>query len=410
MKVQAASLDQTAAVHRFEDIYRQWWKPLVYFITARISSRHISQAEDIAAEAFSELWTGFLAKGRDVYEPASGLVFFLGRRQIAAFYSALIHQREATVDLGDALNQRLLRAHSYAIERPDVALLAAELDTALENMNALSKKWRTQHSETGRLRTDLESGARDFLPATRQAKQERLDTMLAHSDQLLTSFREACTLVAELRRDLEAVGGPNWQSSTGMPASASRNYTKGQGTMSEPTRTHCGDGHELTLDNTLFTPKGAKRCRTCMAVSWRAAREARKAAGVPRSRGNRPRPRVERTPAIAPDIVARARQMLLDDPQLPMNHVAALLNVSNSTLWEQLQDVRQERERARAAAADEALDRARALLTDPDHKRSVDSVSKELHISKATLYERIPNLSSLRAEAYGQRQLLGAAR
>jgi hypothetical protein len=54
------------------------------------------------------------------------------------------------------------------------------------------------------------------------------------------------------------------------------------------------------------------------------------------------------------------------------------------------------------------MDRARALLTDPNHKRSVDSVAKELRIGKATLYERIPDLSDLRAQAYGGRALATA--
>jgi len=392
---------------RLEDIYRRWWRPLTYFITARVNVRHICHAEDIAAEVFVQVWTDFLSQGRDVYDPAFGLLCYLARFRIAGFYSDLIHQREATVDLGDPVNQRVLTGHSYAIARPDIALLASELDTALENMNALSKQWRTQHSETARLRTDLESDLKTFTPKTRQAKQERLDAMLAESDRLLKDFRAACTIVGDLRRDLEATGGPNWQSSTGMPPTQAVNSAKGQYNMSEPTRTHCDDGHELTLENTLFTEKGAKRCRTCMAASWRKGRADRKAAGLPRIRKGRPH--VERTPAIAPETVERARQMLLDDPTLPISKVAELLNVNNSTLWEQLPDIRETRKQARAAAADQVLDHARAMLTDPDHKRSVASVAKELHISTGTLYTRIPNLAELRAQAY-DRVPAGAAR
>lgn len=406
----ATTVDLAAAERRYEEAYRRWWKPLTYFVYARLDARHHAHVEDIAAEAFIELWTNFLAKGKDVYDPMIGLLFYLARFRIASFYSDLVHKREAITDLGDPLNQRLVVGHSYAIERPDVALLAGELDTALENMNALSKQWRTQHSETARIRTDLESGLKAFTAKTRAAKTERLEEMVSESDRLLKEFRSACTLVAELRRDLEATGGPNWQSSTGMPPTAARNYTKGQGTMSEPTRTHCDDGHELTVENTLFTEKGAKRCRTCMAASWRATREARRAAGLPpRIRNDRPRPAVERKPAISADTLERARQLLADDPTLSINRVAAALGVPNSSLWEQLKDIREERKQARAAASDEVMDRARALLTDPAHKRSVDSVSKELHISKATLYARIPDLSALRAQAYG-RVLAGAAR
>lgn len=413
MNVQAETPDDRPTIAladaegRFEDIYRRWWKPLTYFVAARLNVRHASHAEDIAAETFVEMWTNFLAKGRDVYDPAFGLLCYLARYRIASFYSDLMHEREATVDLGDPVNQRIVAGHSYAIERPDVALLAAELDTALENMNALSKQWRTQHSETARLRTDLESDLKTFTPQTRQTKQDRLDAMLAESARLLKEFRAACALVAELRRDLEATGGPNWQSSTGMPPTAARNHTKGQGTMSEPTRTHCDDGHELTLENTLFTEKGAKRCRTCMAASWRAGREARKAAGLPRIRKGRPV--VEREPAIPAETLERARQMLTDDPTLSITRVSAILGVPNSTLWEQVKDLRQGRHQARIAATEKAMVHARALLTDPDHKRSVASVAKELHMSTSTLYAYIPNLSELRAQAYGG-VLEGAAR
>jgi hypothetical protein len=291
------TVDLAAAEQRYEDAYRRWWKPLTYFIYARLDSRHHAHVEDIAAEAFIELWTNFLAKGRDVYDPMIGLLYYLTRFRIASFYSDLVHKREATTDLGDPVNQRLVVGHSYAIERPDVALLAAELDTALETMNALSKQWRTQHSETARLRTDLESDLKTFTAKTRAAKTNRLATMVTESDRLLKDFRAACTLVADLRRDLEATGGPNWQSSTGMPPTAARNPSKGEYNMSEPTRTHCDDGHALTLENTLFTEKGAKRCRTCMAASWRAGREAKKAAGIPRKRGQAGPP-VERTPSI----------------------------------------------------------------------------------------------------------------
>lgn len=402
----AGTIEPAAAEKKLEDIYRQWWRPLTYFITARLDKRHHAQVEDLAAEVFTELWTGFLAKGRDVYTPAFGLLCFLARRRIAGYFADLVHQREATVDLGDPAYARLVKGHSYAAERPDVALLAAELDTALETMAELSKQWRAQHSETARLRTDLESDLKDFLPKTRQAKQERLNAMLAESDRLLGAFREACTLVAELRRDLEAAGGPNWQSSTGMPPTAARNPVKGQHNMSEPTRTHCDDGHELTLANTLFTKKGAKRCRTCMAACWR---RHRKTVGVPRRQYRDRAPAVEREPAIHPETLERARQMLLADSTLPINQVAAQLGVSNTSLWNQVPDIRDARAKARDADADRVMDRARELLTDPDHKRSVASIAKELHVSTSTLYARIPDLQELRAKAY-DRVPVGAGR
>lgn len=414
MTVQAqeptVSVDRVAAEQQLEDAYRRWWKPLTYFIFARIDVAHRSDVEEIASDAFMALWDEFLLRGRDVYAPW-GLLCYLARRKIGYFYSGLPKRRtEALVDWSDPLNRGLEVGHSYAAHQPEAATLAAELSDAMETMTELSKKWREAHTKTSMYRSRLNSDTFNLRPETREATEQRLTVLTAESSKLLKDFRAACGMVGDLRRDLEAAGGPNWQSSTGMPASTARNWTKGKGTMSEPTRTHCDDGHELTLDNTLFTPKGAKRCRTCMEISWRAGRAAK-----PKREPKQWKP--GKQPNRIPDEkIEQARQLLKDRPELSIRQVAAMLGLNRSTLssrigaeMDQLRNV----DRTRVTGiSPELLDKAVQLLTDPDHRRNVRSVCRELGFSDATLYTRVPNLSELRAKAYGGRTrvLAGAAR
>lgn len=403
------TVDRAAAEQQYNEIYRKFWRPLTYFISVRVDARHASHAEDIAAEAFIELWTKFLSAGKEVYGPW-GLLCFMGRQLIGNFYSRLAASRETAVDFGDPLNGRLAVGHSYASDQPDAASIATDLSTAMEAMTALSQKWRDAHTKTSMYRSRLEGGTFPMRPETRAATEQRLADLISESDQLLKDFRGACALVGELRRDLEAAGGPNWCSSTGMPPTAMRNWTKDKGTMSDPTRSHCDDGHELTLENTLFTKKGAKRCRTCMEVSWRASR----AANPPKSKAKVPgqvQPHPKRVPE---EKIQRARQ-LLRDTDMSIRQVAAEVGIGRATLsdripdLDQLRDAKQRRRAGNAPVSDELLDRAVQLLTDPANRRSVRAVCAELGFSDATLYTRVPNLAAMRREAYAK-PLAGAAR
>jgi DNA-directed RNA polymerase specialized sigma24 family protein len=403
-------VDRQTAEKQFEDAYRRWWKPLTYFIYARLDKRHVSNAEDLAAEAFTELWTNFSAVGRDVASPW-GLLCHMARNRIGKFYGTLAAVRESAVDFTDPANRGIEAGHSYAAHQPEVATLTAELNDALEAMAGLSQKWRDAHTKTSLYRSRLEGDAFVMRPKTRAATEEKLAALTADSDRLLAEFRKACALVGDLRRDLEAAGGPNWCSSTGMPPTQARNHTKGMGTMSDPTRTHCDDGHELTLENTLFTPKGAKRCRTCMAITWRASRAAKP---KPEPKQWKPGKKPNRLPD---EKIEQARQLLKDRPDLSIRQVAAMLGLNRSTLSSRIGaeiDQLRKVDRTRVTGVDpQLLDKAVQLLTDPNQKRSVRSVCAELGFSDATLYTRVPNLAALRAEAYGRslrRVPAGAAR
>jgi DNA-directed RNA polymerase specialized sigma24 family protein len=407
------TVDLATAEEQYEDAYRRWWKPLTYFIAARLDGRHRSNAEDIAAETFTELWTNFAMRGKDIGFVWS-LLCTMARFRIANFYGHLAATRETAVDFADPLNRGIEAGHSYAANQPEAAGLAAELSAAMEVMAELSKKWRDAHTKTSMYRSRLEGGAFPMRPETRVATEQKLAGLISDRDRLLTDFRQACSDVGELRRDLEAAGGPNWCSSTGLPPSQQRNWTKDLGTMSDPTRTHCDDGHELTLENTHFTYKGAQRCRTCMEVTWRASR----AANPPKSKATVKAPREyrERQPAhrVAEETIQRARE-LLKNPDLSIRQVAEMVGVGKSTLAARIPDMDQLRhvDRRRVTGTpQELLDKAVQLLTDPDNRRSVRSVCDELGFSDATLYTRVRNLAALRREAYGRplRVLTGAAR
>ncbi|QLJ06711.1 sigma-70 family RNA polymerase sigma factor (plasmid) [Streptomyces sp. NEAU-sy36] len=411
MTVQAeettAPVDLAAAERQYEEAYRRWWKPLTYFIYSRLDQRHVSYAEDIAADTFVELWTKFAARGKDIQFPW-GLLCHMGRQRIGDFYGRLASIRELAIDFSDPLNRDVEAGHSYATDQPEAAILAAELNDALEVMADLSKKWREAHTKTSMYRSRLEGGRFHMRPETRTATKQRVEQLTRESDQLLIDFRESCARVGELRRDLEAAGGPNWQSSTGMPSTAMRNWTKDKGTMSEPTRTHCDDGHELTLENTLFTPKGAKRCRTCMEASWRASRAAKPA--MPKVPGPR-KPRKPSEHAIPEEKIQQARE-LLKNPDLSIRQVAAMVGLNRSSMCERIPDLDQLRDVDRkriVPVSDELLEKAVSLLTDPDHPRSVRSVCAELGFSNVTLYNRVPNLPALRAQAREKRRALAGA-
>lgn len=407
----APTVDRAAAEKLYEDAYRRWWKPLTYFIAARISERHRSSAEDIAAETFIEVWTNFAMRGKDIGS-VWGLLCHIARHRISGFYGRLAAERETSVDFSDPVNRSIEAGHSYAANQPEAASLAAELNDAMEVMADLSKKWRDAHTKTSLYRSRLEGGAFPMRPETRVAAEQKLADLMADRDQTLKDFRQACARVGELRRDLEAAGGPNWCSSTGQPPTQQRNWTRDLGTMSDPTRTHCDDGHELTLENTHFTYKGAKRCRTCMEVTWRASRAANPPKYKPKAKA--PGERAQPKPKVPEETIQRARE-LLKNPDLSIRQVAAMVGVGKSTLSARIPDMDQlrtvDRKRVTGISQD-LLDKAVQLLTDPDHPRNVRQVCRELGFSDATLYTRVPNLSALRAEAYGRRRnvLAGAAR
>lgn len=390
-----AVVDRAAAEQRLEEIHRKYWRMVVHFIWTRVDQRHVSFAEDLASETFILLWTKYLSAGKDVAGHPIGLLCTLARHRIADFYKVRRNQFLA-VDFSDSANNYLERGHSYAHTQPEAALLAKELDQAMENMTDLSRKWRDSHTLAYRMRNLLnDSDSALTYEDSRPAVQAKYDSAVDQSDRLLKAFRQACARVGELRQGLEAAGGPNWCSSTGMPATTNRSYAKEDTSQ----RTHCSKGHELTLENTHFSERGNKKCRTCT--------KDRLAAQVPQ------RPAGPRQSTVPAEVIERARE-LLKNPALSVRKVAAMVGVPRTTLLDRIPDMDQLRSTATAPnlkTSPEVIERARALLTDPERQRSIASVAKEVGVSGPTLYARIPDLTELRRQAYGQRRTLaGAAR
>lgn len=397
-----AADDRQAAEQQLNEIYRAHWRGVVGFIWNRVDDRHRSHAEDLASDVFMELWDDFLLPGVEVYRPF-GLLCHMARNRLAAFYKIKANRyRETAVDFSDPANRGLGAGHSYACYQPEVATLTAELDEALERMTQLSRQWRDKHSETHSLRARLDK--RTIKNAkVRAGVQAKFETASAENTRLLEQFRQACGRVGKLRAELEAAGGPNWSSSTGHPASQSRSHLP-PGSMSDPNRTHCDEGHELTLMNTVFGAEGGRRCRACLTVELRQAYE-KSREQTRKSRG----PAKPRHTGLTPEQVDQARE-LLKDPSISLRKAAALLGIPRSTLTENIDvsDLRDPQAGRVPTTPDNVIERALALLLDPDNRQSVAKVAKQVGVSATTLYARIPDLTARRHQVYGETVLIGA--
>lgn len=379
---------------RLEEIYRTYWRPLHMFIYVRVDDRHKSLAEDLAADSFMTLWTKYLAVGAPVWGPWK-LLCAIARTTIIDFYKVRANkQMDRAVDFTDPANRGIERGHSYAPDQPEAAQLVKELDEALEVMTDQSQQWRAQHTRTHVYRTLLadDSLRLPMSPALKEKTEIRFKTALRKEVRSLESFRRTCARVGQLRIELEQAGGPNWCSSTGQPPTQNRSYLK-PGTMSDPERTHCPAGHEMTLANTSFN-RDNRVCRSCRAAETKAARPADKPSAL--------------SLMVPEEKIAEARE-LLKDPKLSMRRVAAMVGVARSTLAERIPDVdtlRDANALRNVRTPDEVIDRARALLLDPARKRTLAAVTAEVGVSAVTLYGRIPNLSRLRRELYDAPQQL----
>jgi DNA-directed RNA polymerase specialized sigma24 family protein len=403
MTVQASepttTLDRAAAEQRLNEIYRQHWRRVHGFIYLRLDDRHQSMAEDLAADVFITLWTKYLGAGQNVNGHPLPLLYTIARYRIGTFYKVKANRYlERAVDFTDPANRGIEAGHSYAPHQPEAAMLARELDDAMDRMTELSKLWRDKHSETHQYKAMLDGTGRQIVnPRVRKGLEDKFTEAAAENSRLLKQFRQACGRVGKLRADLEAAGGPNWCSSTGQPPSQNRSFTP-PGTMSDPNRTHCDTGHELTLMNTVFRENGQKICRTCLSAQLREAHEKKRGGPV------KPRPT-----SVSPKKLAKARE-LLKDPKNSIRKVADIVGIPRTTLTESI-DIAALRDPAAAripTTPDDVIDRALKLLLDPDNRQSVAKVAQQVGVSATTLYARIPNLTARRHQVYGDTVLIGA--
>lgn len=378
--VPAQPLDRAAAEERMNELYRECWRGIHAFIWSRMEQRHVSMAEDLAADTFVLLWTKYLAAGKDVTGSPFGLLCTLARHRIADFYKVRAN-RSVAVDFTDAANGYLERGHSYATHQPEAALIARDLHAAMETMADLSQQWRDAHAGVYRQQRELDANRR-LTPEERKTLKARARRTASASDRLLVRFREACAAVGALRAEMEAAAGPNWQSSTGLPVG---DLKPASCRSADPAATHCRNGHELTRDNTAFAENGRKECRTCLRNPARANQPA--------------------MPKVDPYAtgVRRARNLLRTTTK-SMRQIAKEVGVPRATLIDRIPDLHQLRDMSATRITripDEVIERAAALLTDPDNLRSLRSVSQEVGVDPGTLYGRIPDLAKRRQQIYG---------
>jgi len=318
--------DTQRADDQFTEIYAAHRVRLVRYLAMLLGPGQTPLAEDMAQDAFIQLWRDLTEKTNPVDSArVYGLLKIMGRRAIGSYYKSA-RNHEASVDYDAPENKPLIPAgHSYAPDVPELHALALELDAAMQRMTEASALWRNLNKESAACRLKLSDGWRDnrggLTPRTRQDLEDKAADTEAAEEKALVAFRETCRQVGLLRAEMERAAGPNWRSSTGMP----HRTHSGGGELSyakDPTATHCAKGHLLDRLNTAYTEEGYRRCRACL-----------------REKGLKSKPRandpsVRRGRTTDPEVIERARQ-LLADPALDhnMRSVAELLGVGQMTLY-----------------------------------------------------------------------------
>lgn len=262
----SAALDIAAAEREFTAIYAEQAPRLVKWLYWRLPSYLPHVAEDYAQEAFLDLWE-YLKKGRAVDHPFA-LLKKIVQRRMADFFAA--HKANVGAQLVDFAGEVLpedvvaesVRIGRYASGEPELALVCAQLQTAMERMQEASKAWRDLHSKVSKCRARADLYKDPTAIAKWQAETERTAD---RRDVALVELQEACRVVGNLRAELEREGGACWQSSCGWPPPPFRKGGLPQGSgASDPTVTECCAGHRMDdLENVNFTADGFRLCRTC---------------------------------------------------------------------------------------------------------------------------------------------------
>ncbi len=385
---------------QFTEAYRANRARLVRYTSVFLDRGQVHLAEDLTQDAFIMLWTDQAAGRVDFDRPdLYGLLKLFARRAVHAHFKAA-RNNERTADLADPANGPLTSGHSYAADVPHAALLVGELDDAMDRMAQASETWRNLNKESAQHRMRLDPAFREHLgglsPARREAFEKQVREAEAREEKALEAFRARCLRVGQLRAEIEAVAGPNWRSSTGMPAS------QGKGAALSFARdssiTHCPKGHLLDRLNTAFTPEGERRCRACCRdKNFR--NKPRKTAATA-SKGTRT--------TTDPAVIEQARALLADPAAgHTIRSVAELLGIAQMTLYRAfpggIAAVRGHRLSAPLLAA-------RQLLADPAYlNASVAQIAEQVGSSDTTIYNRLP-VAELRRAAEAQAAELAAAR
>lgn len=334
-----AAVDQ-----QFTEIYGEHYERLRRYISFR-SPHRTDLAEDFAQEAFIDLYQ-MMQKGTDPENPYF-LLCHLARNAMGAYWRLKKNSDQVAVDLGDPVNTPIIATgHAYAPHTPELAHVSRELEQAMEVMTAASQEWREKNKAWNRRRVivaALEEEPGRLTPEVARGAQVELEEADRAEAEALETFRSACARVGALRAELEAAGGGCWNSSSGMPASLGTRPNV-PGSQTDPTATHCLQGHLLDRANTYFYENGKWGCRTCRTAQSQAARPQT----PPANPGRRS------TKAISAEVLEQIRQALSDPTYLTkrVEDIAREFNISSSTLRARIKDSADLRRAAKAKAAE----------------------------------------------------------
>lgn len=257
-----------AAEKLFNEIYAEHGRRVNQYLYWHLPEGIRGRAEDLAQEVFACLWE-HLVKGKEVKYPFA-LLKRIAQRRIAD--QLAIRSRDADSVLVDVTDTEAATVETvgcssrYASGEPELALVAAELDTAMERMREASERWRDLHGKAGHMKArPRRYPDRPDPNPSRTAKVEagRIEIRLRR-DEALVELQEACRVVGNLRAELERIGGGCWQSSSGWPPSPERDGRKRYGALSDPTVKVCPKQHCLAdIERVSFLEDGTRVCRAC---------------------------------------------------------------------------------------------------------------------------------------------------
>lgn len=316
-EVAAPGVDRDVVEQQFTEVYAANFSRVVRYAGVFLDWGQTALAEDMAQEAFIQLWKGML-RGQTYHLPTVyGLLKLYVRRAVAEYYKPA-RSSERSVDFADPVNTPIVASgHGYATGVPGLASVVRDLDHAMVVMARASERWRNLNKESAAQRLKLADHWKDHLgglSATARARIEReAEEIEQREDQALIAFRASCLRVGQLRAEIEAAAGPNWRSSIGLPpsqvATAPFSYAK------DPTATHCSKGHLLDRLTTAYTAAGERRCRVCG-----------------RENTARAKPRTGKVATTDPQIIEQARDLIVT-----ANHTipaaAEAVGVSPMTLY-----------------------------------------------------------------------------
>lgn len=381
MTVQAAaapvaSVDLDAAAQQMTEIYGLYWERLRVFIWKRLDLNQEHLAEDLASETFLELWRRYFLTGRgpEVAKPY-GLLCTMARSQVGQHFIKR-GNLERALDFTDPANTPVLATgHAYALERPDTTVMVRDLDDAMETMRAASTAWRDAHKASHGLRSMLADGYNASRGGLTEGARKTLRQQLAdaeqHEDATLHVFRGTCARVGQLRAEVEAVAGPHWRSSLGLPVNPEITATKAGNYRNDRSMTHCPAGHLLDLNNTHFEEDGARQCRACKNARYAAARKS-----APANTVN----------TVADDVLDKARALLADPAHadLSLAAIAKRLGISPTTISVRLAaEVAARRSPRDVDPA--AVAAARQMLADPSNTLTLAQIAASAGFGEKTM-------------------------